>query len=258
MTGRYDNRGGGRGGRGRGRGRSTPNKTSKAKKTVEDYFFYVGSSKQASDYEITAEFVVNHIKKTFDRGNDIAEALRTLVKANTSLWKPTLLVSTETDAPVKEREDKQFVMEYKAELVDESIRRKRTYEDNTFKAYALLWERCDKAMQNKIVSRSDYDSVVYNDPITLLRAIKEHSLNYQETRYEMSIISDAFRYVFTAKQKEGESLQDYTRRFKTSTEILESHLGGPIILEKYVRTMENCDINDAEKTSMMIAKASEG
>jgi hypothetical protein len=170
----------------------------------------VGSIKQASDYEITAEFVVNHIKKTFDRCNDIAEALRMLVKANTSLWKPTLLVSTETDAPVKEREDKRFVMEYKAEL-DESMRRKRTYEDNTFKVYALLWERCAKAMQNKIASRSDYDSVVYNDPIALLRAIKEHSLNYQETRYEMSIISDAFRSVFTPKQKEVESLQDYTR-----------------------------------------------
>jgi hypothetical protein len=85
-------------------------------------------------------------------------------------------------------------------------------------------------MQNTIVSRSDYDSVVYDDPIALLRAIKEHPLNYQETRYEMSIILDAFRSVFTAKQKEGESLQDYTRQFKTLTEILESHLGGPIIL----------------------------
>jgi hypothetical protein len=205
MTGRFGNRKGGRGGRGRGRRSST---TTKTKKTVEDYFFYVGSSsKQASDYEITAEFVVNHIKKTFDRGNYIAEALRTLVKANTSLWKPTLLMSTETDAPVKEREDKQFIMEYKAKL-DESMRRKRTYKDNTFKVYALLWECCAKAMQNKIVSRSDYDSVVYNDPIALLRAIKEHSLNYQETRYEMSIILDASRSVFTAKQKEGESLQD--------------------------------------------------
>jgi hypothetical protein len=83
-------------------------------------------------------------------------------------------------------------------------------------------------------------------------------LNYQETRYEMSIITDAFRSLFTNKQKEGESLQDYTSRFKTYTEILESHLGGPVILEKYVRTMENYDENDIDKTSKMIAKASEG
>ena len=60
MTGRYGNRSGGRGGRGgRGRGCSTPSKAS-SKKTVEDYSFYMGSSKQASDFEITAEFVVNH------------------------------------------------------------------------------------------------------------------------------------------------------------------------------------------------------
>jgi hypothetical protein len=104
MTGRYGNRRGGRGGQGRGRGSSTPSTTTK--KTVEDYFFYVGSSKQASDYEITAEFVVNHIKITFDRGNDIAEALRTLVKANTDVWKPTVKISAETDADINEREDK--------------------------------------------------------------------------------------------------------------------------------------------------------
>eukprot|EP00978_Attheya_sp_CCMP212_P009627 scaffold22831_cov39-Attheya_sp.AAC.2 len=99
MTGRFGNRNKGRGGRGRGRTGPTQTKT---KKTVEEYFFYVGSSKQASYYEITAEFVENHIKKTFDCGNDIAEALRTLVKADVALWKPTLRVSTETEAPVME------------------------------------------------------------------------------------------------------------------------------------------------------------
>jgi hypothetical protein len=83
-------------------------------------------------------------------------------------------------------------------------------------------------------------------------------MNYQETRYEMWIITDAFRSLFANKQKERESLQDYTRRFKTSTEILESHLGGPVILGKYVRTMKNYDENDTEQSNKLIAKASEG
>jgi hypothetical protein len=246
MSGRYGNRSAGRGG--------SIGKPSYIKKTVEDYYFYVGSSKQASDYEITAEFVVNHIKKTFDRGNDISEALRTLVRPDTDTWKPTLKMSVDTDTSVKQREDKQFEMEYKAEL-DQAMKRRRAFEDNTFKAYALLWERCNKAMQNKIASRSDYESSVFNDPIVLLQAIKEHSLNYQDTRYEMSIIADAFRSVFNSKQKEAESLQDYTRRFKTSMEILKSHLGGPIILEKYITTMDGYDastiaINDALKDKL--------
>ena len=87
MSGQYGNRGRGRGGRGgRGKGRSsTWNKPAHSKKSVEDYFFYVGSNKQATDYELTSEFVLNHIKKTFDQGNDIAEALRTLVRAEVDI-----------------------------------------------------------------------------------------------------------------------------------------------------------------------------
>ena len=37
-------------------------------------------------------------------------------------------------------------MEYKYKLY-EAMRRKIKYEDNTFKSYVLLWERCTKAMQ---------------------------------------------------------------------------------------------------------------
>ena len=61
MSRRYRNFKVGCGGHSRGRGRSTPN-ARHTNKVVEDYLFYFGSSKQASDYEITAEFVVNHIK----------------------------------------------------------------------------------------------------------------------------------------------------------------------------------------------------
>ena len=54
-----------------------------------------------------------------------------------------LNISSNIDARIKEREDKQFVMGYKAEL-DESMRPKRTYEDNSYKSYTLLWERYAK------------------------------------------------------------------------------------------------------------------
>jgi hypothetical protein len=60
------------------------------------------------------------------------------------------------------------------------MKRRRMYENNLFKAYALIWERCAKAMQNKIVSRKSFETTIYNDPIELLIAVKEHAaLNYQ-------------------------------------------------------------------------------
>jgi hypothetical protein len=80
-----------------------------------------------------------------------------------------------------------------------------------------------------------------NDPIELLKAIKQHALNYQEHRYDMSIIYDAITTLFGTKQKENESLQDYTKRFRVSRDVLESHMGGPIILTKVIEAMPGYD-----------------
>ena len=167
------------------------NNLQKKKKTIDDYFFYVGSSKQASDYKITSEFIINYVKMTFERGNDIGEALQKLELENTDLWKPTLRRSTNDNETEAALENEQIKIEFKSEL-DEYMKRKRVYEDNQVKAYSLLWARCAKAMQNRLMARLDFETSIYNKPINLLKAIKEHSLNYQETRYEMSKISDAF------------------------------------------------------------------
>ena len=62
----------------------------------------------------------------------------------------------------------------------------------------------------------------------------------------MAIISDAFRALFGTKQKEKESLQDYTRRFITQ-KVLESHIEAPIALVKYVQGMQGYKVNDEQK-----------
>ena len=226
--GRYPNRNTGRGGRGRF-GRSNHNKTPVKKKTLEDHYFYVGSSKQASDFETTYEFLLTHIKRTYSRGNDISEALRTMKEPDTDKWKPNLNFSIKSTEEEKVRENRQFELDYKADY-DEYMKRKRSYEENSYKAYAEIWARCNKAMKAKIEARKDYESNIYNRPIKLIDAIKEHALNYEESRYEMSIILDAFMTFFNCRQKEKELLQDYTRRFKLAREIMNSHLGGGIVL----------------------------
>jgi hypothetical protein len=112
-------------------------------------------------------------------------------------------------------------------------------------------------MQSRLEQRTDYKTSIYNDPIQLLKAIKEHALNYQETRYEMSIILDAFCVLFGTKQREGENLQEYTKRFKTSKEILESHIDAPIILRKYVKSMIGYNANNANTVNRLIHQANE-
>jgi hypothetical protein len=45
-------------------------------------------------------------------------------------------------------------------------------------------------------------------------------------------------------QKENETLSDYTKRFKVSQDVMESHIGGPIVLTKFVKQMTDYDALD--------------
>jgi hypothetical protein len=88
--------------------------------------------------------------------------------------KPSLQFNT------KVKENKQFEFKCKAEL-NEFMQKKRVFKDNLFKAFALFWDQCAKAMQAKIMSRSDYESAMYNNPLALLKAMKERAMDFQET-----------------------------------------------------------------------------
>ena len=137
--GRFNNRtnprgrGGGRGGR-----FTSKKENNKKKNKLQDHYFYVGSNKQASDFETTYEFLVNYIKRTYTRGNDIAEALRKMENPHTDTWKPSLRISLSTDTDENKREGQQYKLDYKAEF-DEYMKRKRTFKENSYKAYAEIW-----------------------------------------------------------------------------------------------------------------------
>ena len=88
----------------------------KSKKRINDKLFQIGTNKQATEYETTAEFLINYIKRTFEHGNDIAETLQTLKNQNMECWMPTLKMSIATDQEILSRENKQYQLEYKARL----------------------------------------------------------------------------------------------------------------------------------------------
>ena len=56
-------------------------------------------------------------------------------------------------------------------------------------------------MKKQIQQRKEFNSEVYNDPIELLKAIKQHALNYQESLYVMEILDDVQNKFSTFKTK---------------------------------------------------------
>ena len=65
-------------------------------------------------------------------------------------------------------------------------------------------------MKNKIDLCTDFTDKVKDNPIELLKTIKQHALHYQEHPYAMIIVVNALRVLVNLKLKENESLQDYT------------------------------------------------
>ena len=214
--------------------KSNNRRSDNKKKELKDYIYYTGSNRQASDFKTTTEFIINYIKDEFTHGNDIAEALRKLEYEATENWYPKLEISKADDEETKIRETKENDIKYKAKL-DATVKREQIYENNKTKSYSIIWERCSRNVQSKIEQRTDFKSEVYNNPVKLLAAIKEHTLDYQESKYSMETINKAIVHFLLLKQKE-EPLHEYIKRFKTTKEVAELHIGGPIMLTKYLKS----------------------
>ena len=72
----------------------------------------------------------------------------------------------------------------------------------------------------------------------------------------MGIISDAFLSAFTSRKKDGGSLQNYTRQLNRSIDILESHLGGPLIFREVHENHGRIQHNKSKKNKNDVKKAS--
>ena len=147
------------------------------KKTLQDYSYHLGSAKQSSDFESTTEYMINHMKSTFEYGQDIALTLQELELLDTDQWRPTLTTSNHSDPATKALMDQQLMMQFQEDY-KEYKHRCVIYTQNLHKAHGLIWERCAKGMKNKLEARTDFPGEVSEQPIALLKAIKEHALNY--------------------------------------------------------------------------------
>ena len=253
------------GGRGQARGRGnrsnnrnnsqkkSNNNTSTQRKGLSDYIYSVG--KAAADYDTITKYLLLHIRKNYLNGDDIGNALETLEE--TTFESPTLQQSSNANAEIKALENKQYEMVFEAKLAL-YLKKEEVYQTNKGKAYAFLFGQCSKVLQAKILERKDYDKS-NRDPIKLLQTIREVSLSYQDTKYDMKIITQAIKNMVNLKQKEDENLIDYVSRFKVTRDVMKAHMGQEIVLHKVVRNdpdfvKDEYTAGDKEKNAKIVKK----
>ena len=131
---------------------------------------YVGSAKQASDYITVSSFLLNHVRRTFNKGQDIADAIENEQEIDFSKEAPAPLKTSASEKKEdQERETLQFGKQFEVECALHS-KRVQQCRDNEGAAAATLWNQCSNVMKSKIQSRKDYDTNVKGDPTKLLQA----------------------------------------------------------------------------------------
>ncbi len=108
----------------------------------------------------------------------------------------------------------------------------KQYDIEKVNAHALFYGQCHKSVKDKLEQRTDWEDIK-KDILKLVKAIKEITHNYQETKYPFEPIYYAWKKILNIKQEEKESLVDYTKRFRIARDILETQYGQPTY-PKYV------------------------
>ena len=196
--------------------------------------FYIGSTKQADNYNQTLEAILDYIMREYNNGMDVREALESMEEKDFSVEMPKIM-TLDDKATAEEKKSAEKLHDIELKLF---VERKDKYRINMIKSYGLIWGQCTKALKNKIEARKDWNqgaSKIKMNPIMLLRAIKEITHNHQEHKYIMESMYNCLRNVFTMKQEDNENLTEFTRRFKNAVDIMES-VHGPLHMIKYMES----------------------
>jgi hypothetical protein len=229
----------GRGKRNRGRGRFSGRSrgmdsfaTRSIKETassLEDHVYQVGQAADAGDYNKITEFIMTHIRKTFVHGARVATSLerRQVVQAQV----PRLKRSQSTDAAIESLENDEFKIQYDQQL-------KMYYNDEAKfklqmeKAYGLLLSQCSLNLQHKIKTMA-FEGKLKENPIELLAAIGRHSVNAVPSRNPYDVVVDSWINLVKTRQRNNETVLDYTQRFLSAKDMYEALAGG----QQYAETL---------------------
>ncbi|MGL5934521.1 MAG: hypothetical protein ACRCZI_02745, partial [Cetobacterium sp.] len=174
-------------------------------------------------YTKVKEALQNAILKGNQKGAvDVADSIEH--ERARPITRPTLQASTATDAKVKEREDKEFEIEYKEDIKQYRFR-KDNLEEGLIQAYGLIWsEYMTSSMISRIESLPNY-SAIKGDTIALIKAIKAATHEAARAQYPLITMTDALIKFITFKQQDDMSLGDYIYSFKEYRAILETQMG---------------------------------
>ena len=245
MGGRFQNTGrgsgarnGGRGNGHQGRGNQSNNgakntKTNGKNGQREKKFHPLtrGKTPEHSFDEVKKSLIVKISTMKMDHINDMIESVKDMKLFDIKAKEPKLVLITDASDPDKDTKNEQLKANFLADRKDWKTR-ENAFENNKRYVYGKIMSACTKQMVDKLEREPDYETVLFNDPIQLLKKIQKFMTITPDTEWEYFGLWQAMQKLFTCHQKEKEDIATYRKRFEEMAEAVKS-LVGDNILERF-------------------------
>jgi hypothetical protein len=86
------------------------------KKGPKRHIFIIVSSKQASEFDLVSQFIINHIRKEYEDSNNVGDALEDRKEVDFSQFKPGLQFSQDQDQITRDKEDQENEKIFEAQV----------------------------------------------------------------------------------------------------------------------------------------------
>jgi hypothetical protein len=152
------------------------------------------------------------------------------------------MVLTEVDPVIKAAEEKVYD-KILSEEIKQWVQRQVYYKAGMSKAYGLIMKSyMGIALKARVEAEADFESVIKDNVIELLKRIRELTHETDESRYPYMAVIETIARMINLRQQDDEDLITYVRRFKNQRDIVKEQLGNKF-LESFVEwTQEYKDL----------------
>ena len=191
-----------------------------AHKDLGSHVFIIGPN-APTKYHKTKLAIINHITKEMKNAEDIKWALKHEEEFDMEAEKPETKDNKGNELTIDTTTAAGLLLKLQLE---QYLKRINIYKSNKTTAYGYIIGQCTQAMKNQLEAREDW-TIIEDELIPTLKAIKEITHNYQQSKYYIGTVSKVIRDFFTIKQDDKEPTVQFAKRYRTQKELMEDRFG---------------------------------
>ena len=181
--------------------------------------FNTGQNRFAAQFTQSRKNVANYLQRTAsDEGYLVAETVRT-GKLQTIALPPPI------DMLASDAKDQKIIRE---EAVRAIAKRKAKLDSALKKGYATVWDQCSLEVRNKLEASDDWERTQREQSLhKLISKIERICVGFDDHKQEIFNLVQALKMLFLYTQTDKETVEEYTRNFKSLWDTVEAFGGSP-------------------------------